>query len=103
MTSETEFARRSLPDGVFGNGAGSEHDDVAWTHVDLGDDLVGDLVLDAAHFDRVLPGVGLHRDGEGLAGVPGVQPHRDGAAGAHALDAARGALDVGRDRCCGRP
>jgi len=28
---------------------------------------MGDLVFNAAHLDRVLPGVGLDRDGERLA------------------------------------
>jgi hypothetical protein len=52
-------------------------------------------VLDAAHLDRVLPGVGLDRDGERLARVPGIQAHRDGAARPDPLDAACGPLDVG--------
>ena len=57
-----QFARRRLRDG-----ARPKHHDVAWTHVDLGHHLVRDLVLNAAHLDRVLPGVGLDRDGERLA------------------------------------
>ncbi len=57
-----QFARRRLRDG-----ARPKHHDVARTHVDLGHHLMGDLVLNAAHLDRVLPGVGLDRDGERLA------------------------------------
>ena len=93
MTSETEFARRS-PDGVFGMVPGRARRRCV-AHIDLGDNLVGDLVLDAAHLDRVLPGVGLHRHGERLAGVSGIQPDGDGTARADALHA-RGPLDVGQ-------
>ena len=103
MTSATELARRSLPDGGLRDGARTQDHDVARPHVDLGDDLVGDLVLDAAHLGRVLPGVGLDGHGERLARVPGVQAHRDRAAGAHALDTAGGPLDVGRVDVAARP
>ena len=73
-----------------------EHRDGARTHVDLGDHLMGDVALDAADLLGVLEGIGLHRDGEGLPGVAGVQPHRDRTAGADPFDAPGGALDVGR-------
>src|ERR1700752_4332478 len=71
-----KLARRRL-----GDGAGAQHHDVARPHVDLGHHFVSDLVLDAAHLGRVLPGVGLDRDGERFARVAGVKAHRDGAAG----------------------
>ena len=81
MTSETEFARRSLASSRLVPGPSTT---TLWPHIDLGDNLVGDLVLDAAHLDLVLPGVGLHRHGERLAGVSGIQPDGDGTAGADA-------------------
>src|SRR6478735_9514663 len=57
-----QLARRGLRDG-----ARSEHDDVARTHIDLGHHFVGDLVLDAAHLGQILVVVGFHCDGEGFA------------------------------------
>src|ERR1700738_5010297 len=87
----SQLARRRLRDCP-----GTEHHDVARPHVDLADDLVGYLVLDAAHFGGVLEGIGLDRDGEGLTGMPVVEPHRHRAARTDTGDPASGALDVGR-------
>src|SRR6202022_2610623 len=86
-----QLARRRLRDR-----AGAEHDDVARAQVDLRDHLMGDLVRDPAYLSRILPGVGLDGDGERLPGMAGVETHRDGAPGANPVDAAGGALDVGR-------
>ncbi|CPU32091.1 Uncharacterised protein [Mycobacteroides abscessus] len=61
---------------------------------------MGNLLLDPPHLVRILEGVGLHHNREGLALVLGVhtglQPHGDGAAGAHPVDATCGTLDIGR-------
>src|SRR5689334_24968664 len=53
-------------------------------------------MLDPAHLGRILPGVGLHGDGEGLARVPGIQAHRHGAARAHTFHPAGRTFDVRR-------
>ena len=96
VTSATELARRSLPDGVFGNGAGPEHHDVARPHVDLGHHLVGDLVLDATHFwpDPARRWTPPRRRTSRASGPRRAGRRRRSPAGLP--DAARGALDVGR-------
>ena len=58
--------------------------------------MVSDHADAATHLDRVLPGIGLDRNGERLARVSGVQSHRDSAARAHPRDAACRPLDIGR-------
>src|SRR5271155_2898468 len=83
----SQLARRRLRDCP-----GTEHDDVARPNIDLTDDLVGDLVLDAAHFGGVLEGIGLNRDSEGLARMPGVEPYSHRAARADTGDPAGGSL-----------
>src|SRR5581483_6986522 len=86
-----QLARRRLRDR-----AGTQYHDVAWTHVDLANHLVGDLMLDAPHLGRVLPCIAFDGHRERLTRVPGVQPHRDRAPGPHTVDAAGRTLDVGR-------
>src|ERR1700752_3481063 len=69
-----------LPRRCLGDRSRLEHNYVAGPDIDLGNHLVGHLMLDAAPLDRVLPGVRLHGDGERLPRVSGVQPHRHGTA-----------------------
>src|SRR5258707_14987479 len=86
-----QLARRRL-----GDGPRTEHHDVAWPHVDLFEHLVRHLVLDAANLGRVLEGIRLDGDGEGLTRMSGVQAHSYRAARTDTVDPARGTLDVGR-------
>src|SRR3984957_9136766 len=86
-----QFSRRRFRDHSW-----LEHNHVAGTDIDLGDHLVGNLTLDAAHLGWVLPGIGFDGNRESLPWVARLQADRDGTAGPDPVDARGGTFDVRR-------
>ena len=64
---------------------------MAGPDINFGNDLVGNLTLDAAHLGWVLPGIGFDGDRESLSWVAGLQAHRHRTAGTDPVDARGGA------------
>jgi hypothetical protein len=71
--------------------------------VDLRDDLVGDLVFDAAHLRGILEQVRLHRDRERFPRMSGIQPHRDRTPRPNPVDPPGSPFYVGRLAGRGEP